>query len=105
MAFAKKIGRDYFSAFFVVFLKILNKKFKKMIKYVFGEEPFTALNGTVMISPSNEDYYLEYSADGQNFARWEDKVPAGEPLMIIGNQINHAILRLAGNKSKLRIKL
>lgn len=76
-----------------------------MIKYIENEECFTAINGTVMLSPSNEECYLEYSADGVNFSQWPDKIPAGEPLMIIANQLNHAIFRLSGNQTRIRLKM
>lgn len=53
-----------------------------MEKIIKGEEKFQVLATEFVLGPSNQEYYLYYSADGINYTKWEDKVPAKETLIV-----------------------
>lgn len=47
-----------------------------------NEEHFQIMAENWTAGPSKQDYYLMYSADGVNFTKWPDIVPAGENLVV-----------------------
>lgn len=47
-----------------------------------GEEHFQIMTKNWSAGPSKEGYDLMYSADGVNFTKWPDSVPAGENLVV-----------------------
>lgn len=51
-------------------------------KIIEGEERFQILVRNWSAGPSRESYYLMYSADGLNYTRWPDIIPAGETLVV-----------------------
>lgn len=68
-----------------------------------GEKPFSILSDSFMISPSNEGYTLNYSADGDNFTAWEEATPAGQNL-VVTNCPKECYWKLVGNATKVIIK-
>lgn len=55
-----------------------------MEKTIVGEEKFQVLANSFSIGPAREETYLMYSADGRNYTKWEDKIPANENLVVNG---------------------
>lgn len=49
-----------------------------------GEQIFGVPTTSFAVGPSNEDYVLNYSADGVNFSPWSEETPAGETLVVSG---------------------
>ena len=71
-------------------------------KIIQGEQPFQVDAHSFSVSPSNEGYVLEYSADGETYTAYEEEVPAGETLIVNGVAFNQFI-RLSGNDSEVTI--
>lgn len=63
-----------------------------------GEQPFQVLAHSCIISPSNEDYVLQFSADGITYSDWDETVPAGENCMVV-NFAKFTYFKLSGNNS------
>ena len=71
-------------------------------KIVSGETAFQVDAHSFSVSPSNEGYTLQYSADGINFTSFDEPVPASETLIVNGVAFNQYI-RLLGNASEVTI--
>ena len=71
-------------------------------KIIQGEQPFQVDAHSFSVSPSNEGYTLEYSADGVEYTAYDEEVPAGETLIVNGVAFNQFI-RLSGNDSEVTI--
>lgn len=67
-----------------------------------GEEPFQVLAHSFAVSPSNEGYTLEYSADGISFTAIEVNTPAGE-VGVYNDIAKGMMFRLIGNQSEVYI--
>ena len=76
-----------------------------MVKKILGEEIFQSLNGNFSVSPSNEAYTLQYSADGISFTPWKEQTPNGENLIVTGIPLIPIFWRLKGNKSDVTVQL
>lgn len=74
-----------------------------MIKEITGEQPFSILNNGCSISPSEEEYTLQYSADGKKYTDWKESTPIGETLIITGLPLLPMYFRLKGNNSTVTI--
>lgn len=74
-----------------------------MIKEIVGENPFQMLNNGFSVSPSTEQYILQYSSDGEDYTSWNEPVPAGENLVVTGLPILPLFFRLLGNNSTVKI--
>ena len=72
---------------------------KKMID---GEAPFQVLAHSFGVSPSENGYTLEYSADGYDYTEWEEATPADENLFVI-NVPKCAYFRLKGNSGEVTV--
>ena len=72
-----------------------------MITKITGEQPFQVLTNNFSISPSNEGYTLQISADGTNFSNLFT-VGAGVTRLVTGVAAN-SYYRLSGNQSKVSI--
>lgn len=71
-----------------------------MSRKVIGDKPFQILSDAFALSPSSSGYTLEYSADGENYTAWDEKVPAGENLVVNGCA-NGMYFRCNGNGDEL----
>lgn len=67
-----------------------------------GEAPFQVLAHSFGVSPADDNYTLEYSADGFTYTEWEDETPAEENLFVI-NIPKYAYFRLKGNTGEVTI--
>lgn len=67
-----------------------------------GEKPFQVLAHSFAVSPSDEGYVLEYSANGVNYTEWEEATPADENLIVNGIA-KGMYFRLKGNESDVVI--
>ena len=64
-----------------------------------GEKPFQLSSAhSFGVSPSNEGYTLQYSADGINYTAWDEATPANETLFCI-NVPKNVFFYLKGNAS------
>jgi hypothetical protein len=72
-----------------------------MITKITGEQPFQVLTNNFSISPSNEGYTLQISADGTNYSNLFT-VGAGVTRLVTGVAAN-SYYRLSGNQSKVSI--
>ena len=72
-----------------------------MITKITGEQPFQVLTSNYSISPSNEGYTLQISADGKNYSNLFT-VGAGVTRLVTGVAAN-SYYRLSGNQSKVSI--
>lgn len=72
-------------------------------KIISGEERFQVLANEFTLGPSNENTFLMYSADGVNYTRWKDAVPAGENL-VVNMAVNGMWYYMKGNKTRLTLK-
>ena len=73
-----------------------------MIKVIKAEEQFQVLAHSFSVSPSNEGYTLNYSADGKDFTAYEEETPANEVLIVNGIAKN-MWFKLVGNNSDVTI--
>ena len=71
-------------------------------KTISGEAQFQVLAHSFSVSPSEEGYTLNYSADGKSFTAWEDATPANETLFVV-NVPKMAYFKLVGNGSDVVI--
>lgn len=53
-------------------------------KIISKGEQFQVLAHSFAVSPSNETYTLQYSADGKDFTDWSENTPANEVLVVNG---------------------
>lgn len=67
-----------------------------------GATPFQVLAHSCVISPSEDGYTLNYSADGINYTAWDEATPANETLMVNGLAYG-TYLMCSGNTSQLVI--
>lgn len=74
-----------------------------MVIKIQGEKPFSIQSNAFGVSPSNEEYTLQYSVDGVNYTDYKDKVPAGENLVVCGVS-KELFFRLKDNNSDVMIK-
>lgn len=72
-----------------------------MITKITGEQPFQVLTNNFSISPSNEGYTLQISADGKNYSNLFT-VGAGVTRLVTGVAAN-SFYRLSGNQSQVSI--
>ena len=72
-----------------------------MITKVTGEQPFQVLTNNFSISPSNEGYTLQISADGVNYSNLFT-VGAGTTRLVTGVAAN-SYYRLSGNQSQVSV--
>ena len=72
-----------------------------MITKIVGEQPFQVLTSNFSISPSNEGYTLQISADGKQYSNLFT-VGAGVTRLVTGVAAN-SYYRLSGNQSKVSI--
>lgn len=68
-----------------------------------GEQVFAIRETNFGVSASNEEYTLNYSADGVNWTAWEASTPAGENL-IVCNGAKGMRYKLVGNNSDVFIQ-
>ena len=69
---------------------------------VSGENAFQVLSHSFSVSPSNEGYVLQYSADGINWTDYEEEVPADETLIVNGCA-GGPYIKLSGNASDVQV--
>lgn len=63
-----------------------------------GEQPFSVLGHSFMVSPSKEQYTLSYSANGVDYTDYEEATPANENLSVYDIP-SSCYFKLKGNKS------
>lgn len=68
-----------------------------------GEKPFQVLAHSFAVSPSNEGYTLNYSADGISYTAYGISTPAGENLLVT-DAPKGCYWKLAGNQSEVIIQ-
>ena len=74
-----------------------------MIKQIVGEQPFQIINNGFSVSPSSEDYILQYSSNGIDYTDWNEEVPAGETLVVTGLPLLPMYFRLKNNNSTVKL--
>lgn len=67
-----------------------------------AEAPFQILAHSFGVSPSEDGYTLQYSADGYDYTDWEEATPAEENLFVI-NVPKFAYFKLKGNSGEVTI--
>ena len=68
-----------------------------------GEKPFQVTSAhSFAVSPSNEGYTLQYSADGISYTDWDEATPSGENLFVI-NVPKNTYYKLSGNASDVTV--
>ena len=67
-----------------------------------GEQPFQVLSHSFGVSPSEEGYTLNYSADGKNYTQYSESTPADENLFVLGVP-KYSYFYLEGNDSEVTI--
>lgn len=70
---------------------------------VIGENAFSVPANSFAISPSEEGYTLEYSADGVGFTAYADATPAGE-VCVVNGAAKGMVYKLTGNQSEVFIQ-
>ena len=73
-----------------------------MILQISGEKPFQVLAHSFSVSPSNENYTLQYSANGTEWTSFETEVPADENLVVVNCAFGQYI-KLSGNNSEVTV--
>ena len=73
-----------------------------MILQISGEKPFQVLAHSFSVSPSNENYTLQYSANGTEWTSVETEVPADENLVVVNCAFGQYI-KLSGNNSEVTV--
>ena len=74
-----------------------------MNKVINAEEQFQVLVSSMIISPSNEGYTLNYSAAGENFTARSEATPAGESCIVNGIA-DGTYFKLVGNQSEVVVR-
>lgn len=82
---------------------ILNNKSDHMTRKINGEEIFQIINVGFSVSPSNEGYTLQYSADGNIFTDYDEDTPSNETLVVTGLPLAPLYFRLKGNNTLVTI--
>ena len=67
-----------------------------------GEAPFQVLSHSFIVSPSQEGYTLNYSADGVHWTAWSEATPAGENLITNGVAWG-TYIKLLGNNTEVKV--
>lgn len=67
-----------------------------------GEKAFSVPTRSFAVSPSNEGYTLNYSADGVSYTAYTTATPANEVLIVNGVP-KGMIYKLVGNQSELTV--
>lgn len=73
-----------------------------MILQIQGERPFQVLAHSFSVSPSNENYTLQYSANGTEWTSFDTEVPADENLVVVNCAFGQYI-KLSGNNSEVTV--
>ena len=73
-----------------------------MVLKIQGENAFQVLSHSFSVSPSNEGYTLQYSADGINWTDYDEPVPANETLVVNDCAFGQYI-KLSGNNSEVTV--
>lgn len=73
-----------------------------MILQISGEKPFQVLAHSFSVSPSNENYTLQYSANGTEWTSVDTEVPADENLVVVNCAFGQYI-KLSGNNSEVTV--
>lgn len=73
-----------------------------MVLEISGETPFQVLSHSLSISPSNEGYSFQFSANGVDYTSYDEAVPANENLIVNGVAFGQYV-RLSGNASKVTV--
>lgn len=73
-----------------------------MILQISGEKPFQVLAHSFSVSPSNEGYTLQYSANGTEWTSFDTEVPADENLVVVNCAFGQYI-KLSGNNSEVTV--
>ena len=73
-----------------------------MILQISGEKPFQVLAHSFSVSPSNEGYTLQYSANGTEWTSFDTEVPADETLVVNDCAFGQYI-KLSGNNSEVTV--
>lgn len=73
-----------------------------MILQISGEKPFQVLAHSFSVSPSNENYTLQYSANGTEWTSFDTEVPAAENLVVVNCAFGQYI-KLSGNNSEVTV--
>lgn len=68
-----------------------------------GEQIFSVPTTSFAVSPSNEGYVLEYSADAISFTAIDEDTPAGE-VAVFNDTAKGMVFRLRGNQSEVYIQ-
>lgn len=71
--------------------------------YIDKDKPFQIGIDNFVLSPSNEEYVLHYSADGVNYTAWEESTPANETLIVNGIP-QGMYFKLVGNNTILTLQ-
>ena len=67
-----------------------------------GENPFQVIAHSCIISPSQQQYTLQFSADGETYTDWDEPTPSGENCVVC-NFPKFIFFRLKGNNSDVLI--
>ena len=67
-----------------------------------GEQPFQVLATSFAVSPSAEGYTLNYSANGVEYAAWEEATPSNE-VLVVNCVAKLMYFKLVGNASDVDI--
>lgn len=71
-------------------------------RVISGEDAFQVLAHSFSVSPSNEGYTLNYSANGTDWTAYDEATPSGENLIV--NGIAKGMwFKLEGNASNVEI--
>ena len=73
-----------------------------MILQISGDKPFQVLAHSFSVSPSQDGYTLQYSANGTEWTDYEEPVPADETLVVNDCAFGQYI-RLDGNNSEVTV--
>ena len=71
--------------------------------FIDKDKPFQTGLDNFVISPSNEGYILNYSADGISYTAWNEPTPANEVLVVNGVP-NGMYFKLVGNNTILTLQ-
>lgn len=70
------------------------------MKKVYGDKPFQVSARGFALSNSSTGYELYYSADGENYTKWKEPIPANETLIVTGS-VNGCFYKCVGNTDEL----
>lgn len=72
------------------------------MRKVYADKPFQVSAKGFALSPSSTGYDLYYSADGINYTKWEETIPANETLIVTGT-VNGVFYKCVGNSDELTL--